>query len=147
MSLIASYNGYRLKNLIRDVTKLLGERLTKLRKQKKLTQESLSKKLNIPRTTYSGYESDRREPDIDTLRKLANFFDVSLDYLTGNSDDPNPKPEKLTEKELADIKAIADGKIKLVINGEPLEPKDEKMALGIFKSIYERAKARIEEDN
>lgn len=144
MSLIASYNGYRKFHLGRD--KMLGERLTRLRKEKKLTQESLSKKLNIPRTTYAGYESNRREPDIDTLLKLANFFDVSLDYLTGNSDDPRPKPEKLTKKELADIKAIAEGKIKLVINGKPLEPEDEKMALGIFKSIYERAKARLEED-
>lgn len=37
------------------------------------------------------YEQERREPDIETLKKLADYFDVSLDYLLGRTDTPNAK--------------------------------------------------------
>lgn len=58
-------------------------RLRELRKQKKATQEELAKYLNVHKTTYSGYENGTREPSIDTLCKLADYFNVSLDYLVG----------------------------------------------------------------
>lgn len=64
---------------------MLGDRLAKKRKQKKLTQEDVAKKLTIPRSTYSNYELDNREPDVETLLALADLFDCSVDWLTGNS--------------------------------------------------------------
>lgn len=60
------------------------ERLRSLRTAKKLYQKDVAKYLEIDRTTYVKYESGASEPDINTLRKLAVFFDVSLDYLLGN---------------------------------------------------------------
>ena len=65
------------------------ERLVLLRKQRKITQDTLAKELGISRQAYSNYELGNREPDFDTLKKLATFFDVSIDYLVGNSDNPN----------------------------------------------------------
>lgn len=62
---------------------MFKERLTKLRKNTKLTQGELAKKLGIPRTTYSNYENGNRQPDYETLLKIAEFFDVSTDYLIG----------------------------------------------------------------
>ncbi|WP_229735888.1 helix-turn-helix domain-containing protein [Kroppenstedtia guangzhouensis] len=38
--------------------------------------------------SISKYETGNREPDIDTLQKIADFFGVTLDYLTGRNDDP-----------------------------------------------------------
>ncbi len=65
------------------------KRLIQLRKQQKITQDTLAKELGISRQAYSNYELGNREPDFDTLKKLANYFNVSIDYLVGNSDTPN----------------------------------------------------------
>jgi transcriptional regulator with XRE-family HTH domain len=67
--------------------KLLGERLVELRKEKKLTQEDIAKKLHLTRSTYAQYEVDRRVPEYATLQKLADYFNVSIDYLVGRSND------------------------------------------------------------
>jgi len=60
------------------------ERLRALRERKGLTQGEAAKKMGIVRTTYSNYEAGNREPDNDTLKKFAEFFEVSIDYLLGN---------------------------------------------------------------
>lgn len=56
-------------------------RLKELRKSKKLYQEDVASKLGIARTTYASYEQGSREPDHEMLVKLADFFNVSIDYL------------------------------------------------------------------
>lgn len=56
-------------------------RIKEIRKQKKLSQIETAKQLNIPLTTYNGYENNKSEPKIDMLIKIADFFNVSLDYL------------------------------------------------------------------
>jgi transcriptional regulator with XRE-family HTH domain len=66
-----------------------GERLKKLRNDKQLTGEELGKILNVTKVAVSNWESGNRTPDADMLIKLADFFDVSLDYLLGRTDDPN----------------------------------------------------------
>ena len=58
-------------------------RIKELRKKKELTLIELSKKINIPNNTISQYENERRNPTEETWQKLANFFDVSVDYLKG----------------------------------------------------------------
>lgn len=65
-----------------------GERLSFLRENKKLTQNELAEATNISRSRLSLYEIDKREPDIDTIKQLANFFNVTTDYLLGQTDDP-----------------------------------------------------------
>lgn len=55
-----------------------------LREKENLTQEKLAKKLNLRQQAISLYENKKIEPDIKTLKKLANFFEVSIDYLVGN---------------------------------------------------------------
>ena len=56
-------------------------RLKELRKQKEKTQEDIAKILNVAVSTYRGYENKTSEPTIDTLKKIADFYNVSLDYL------------------------------------------------------------------
>lgn len=58
-----------------------GERLSRLREEKKLTQVELAKLTEISRSRLSLYEINKREPDNDTLRKLADFFNVTTDFL------------------------------------------------------------------
>lgn len=78
--------------------------LKKLRKEKKLTQEDVSKVLNIARSTYNGYEQNISEPNIDTLCKLADYYDVSLDYLVGR--ERNNDIGYLTPKQISAVKLL-----------------------------------------
>lgn len=65
---------------------MFSERLKELREEAGLSQKEIADILNISRTSISGYESTNREPDFSTLIKIANFFDISLDYLLGRTD-------------------------------------------------------------
>ncbi|WKV09417.1 helix-turn-helix domain-containing protein [Thermoanaerobacterium sp. CMT5567-10] len=66
-----------------------ANRLKSLREEKKLSQEELSQLINISRSTLSMYEINKRQPDPETLQKIADFFDVSVDYLLGRTDKRN----------------------------------------------------------
>lgn len=81
--------------------KSLPHNLKKLRKNANLNQESLSKILNISRQTLSYYECGTREPDLDTLINISNFFNCSIDYLvTGNiQENINDKSKQLLTKD------------------------------------------------
>lgn len=61
-----------------------------IRKQRGFNQLDVAKYIGVDRTTYSNYETGKRDPDTDTVVKLANLFDVTTDYLLGNTDDPTP---------------------------------------------------------
>lgn len=58
-------------------------RLKELRKQKKVNQTEIAKYLNTTQVTYGRYELETCEPTIETLTKLADYYNVSLDYLVG----------------------------------------------------------------
>lgn len=66
----------------------LSERLKELRANNNVMQKEISEVLGIAPRTLRGYEGGTREPNIDKLIEIADFFDVSLDYLVGRSDDP-----------------------------------------------------------
>lgn len=68
---------------------MFSKRIERLREKEKITQKDLAVKLGIARTTYSGYENGAREPDLETLKKIADYFEVSTDFLVGRTDDPN----------------------------------------------------------
>ena len=59
----------------------LGKKLKELRKSENLTQEQLAKNLNISRVNYTRYETDAVRPDFETIIKIADFYNISLDEL------------------------------------------------------------------
>lgn len=59
----------------------LGKKLKLLRNSEGLTQQQLAEKLQISRVNYTRYETDVVRPDYETLIKLADFYDISLDEL------------------------------------------------------------------
>ncbi|WP_324824299.1 helix-turn-helix transcriptional regulator [Sinanaerobacter sp. ZZT-01] len=63
-----------------------SSRLKSLRNEKELTQQQLSSAIQISRSTIAGYEKKNKQPDYEKLCCLADFFDVSIDYLLGRSD-------------------------------------------------------------
>ena len=64
---------------------MIGKQLKSLRVEKNYTQAELAKKLHLTPKAISFYENNQREPDIDTLYKIADIFKVSIDYLNGKS--------------------------------------------------------------
>ena len=68
----------------------LKERLRLLREETGLTQKDFAKIMNIAKTTYNNYETGKREPDKESLKRFATFYECSIDYLLGYSDIRNP---------------------------------------------------------
>lgn len=66
--------------------KILGDRLKELRSSRHLTQREVAERLGIGVSTLGMYEAGKREPDLDTLKALAQFYNVTVDYLLGNED-------------------------------------------------------------
>ena len=65
---------------------ILAERLKQCRKEKELTQWEVAVYCNITEKTYQNYELMTREPKLENLMKIADVFQVSLDYLAGRTD-------------------------------------------------------------
>ena len=70
--------------------KNFNERLRELRENKNLTQAQLAKELLIDQRSLSFYEIGKYEPNLDTLKKISIFFNVSSDYLLCLTNDPTP---------------------------------------------------------
>ena len=64
-------------------------RIVAIRKQHKLTQETLAMLLGVTRSAVSLWEIDKRVPDIEMLKKIATTFHVSVDWLLGRVDSPD----------------------------------------------------------
>lgn len=63
-------------------------RLRKIRKEKKISQLKLALDLNTSQNTISRYETGEREPGINELIKIADYFNVSIDYLLERTNNP-----------------------------------------------------------
>ncbi len=64
-------------------------RLKEIRKAKGISQLKLALEMNTSQNTISRYETGEREPGINELIKLADYFNVSVDYLLERTDNPN----------------------------------------------------------
>lgn len=71
-----------------------GNRIKKLREEKQMKQDELAKILSISPSAIGMYERDEREPNDEITLKLAEYFNVSTDYLLGKSDIRNPEELK-----------------------------------------------------
>ena len=65
----------------------MNNRIRQLRKQKNLTMKQLGEVLGLAESTISQYETGKREPDIGTILKICEYFNVTLDYLLGIVDE------------------------------------------------------------
>ncbi len=70
---------------------MIGKRLRKLRLEQGISQSQLAAKLGISQQAIGNYETDIREPDNETLKKIALIFNVSTDYLLGLSNQRHPQ--------------------------------------------------------
>lgn len=81
----------------------IGNRIKKLRNSKKITQKRFGEIFDLAESTIGMYERDERKPDYETLGRIADYFEVSTDYILGRNMVSNMTPE---EKEEADFQAF-----------------------------------------
>lgn len=124
------------------------EILVKLRHEHKMTQQELADKIGVSRGTIGMYEIGKRDPDTETLIKIANVFNVTTDQLLGRTDTPSPA-DKITESlsddpELLefwnDLKEREDLRLFFKQTRE-LSPSDIKKVMRIIKAIEDEEAA------
>lgn len=69
----------------------MGERLKDLRTSKKLSLQTLHELVGMSASTLGAYENDLKNPSVELIKRLADYYDVSLDYLTGRTEISNPQ--------------------------------------------------------
>lgn len=113
-----------------------AERIKLLREINEISQTKLANDLFIGRSTMSEYENGIKQPPIDVLVQIADYFDVSLDYLAGRTD------KKISIQKLNNHLSTRYGNIPL----EDLNDlqRDEKEAIGILIRTYQKYNNRIE---
>ena len=104
---------------------MLNNKLRMLREKIGLTQKELANKFNMSDSRYNQYETGKRQPDYETLKGFADFFDVSTDYLLGRTDIENTTideefQEFLNDPELLvafkDLSSLSESDKKEIIN-------------------------------
>ena len=100
---------------------MIGDRIRELRNQKRMSQTELSKMLHVSQQTVTKWETGKAEPSSSTVNGLANFFNVSADYLLGRDSDT----------ENVDIK---NDPVVLSYGGKPISKED----MDVIKAILAR---------
>lgn len=118
-----------------------GDRLIKLRKSKKLTQQEVANKLNISRSAYAGYEVGRRVPEYTTLENMANLFDVPIDYLVGRSDSKQIPTVEATLDQLVELSDDDILNLPLSFEGMKLTDDEKREFIAIARGIFSARKA------
>ena len=68
---------------------IFAERLKSLRESRRIYQREMAEQLGLSFRGYQGYETNQTEPKLATLIAIADYYNVSIDYLVGRTDDPN----------------------------------------------------------
>jgi transcriptional regulator with XRE-family HTH domain len=117
--------------------KKYGERIALLREKHGMTQEDLASALGISRASLSHYETNRREPDHETITKIADYFRVTTDYLLGRTDDAGKQLDP-DVKDFVDSLELSDEnilqKFALTVDGQKLTAEEAKRFIAFVRA-------------
>lgn len=125
-------------------------RIAILRREAGMNQLDLAETLGLSQQAISKYENDKAEPDSATLKKLSSLFNVSVDYIIGNSDKRDHSD--LTKKDEKDISRTLDVLMEQIennentplnYNGDDVDPED----IELLKDALDIALKRIKKKN
>ena len=80
---------------------MFGQKLKKLRESDNISQVKFAKEIGFSQASIAAWENGTREPGLETLLKIALYFNVSVDYLIGNKAIKEKSPSKITSEEQA----------------------------------------------
>ncbi|AND84225.1 transcriptional regulator [Clostridium tyrobutyricum DIVETGP] len=132
-----------------------NKRMKELRAEKNITLEELAKVLNTTKSTLSRYENNLRTPNADFINQLAKYFNVSADYLLGNSDIKKPSLEsdipqeytdkyKVTKKDIEQHDEVIKHAQAFMMDDEVGEEDKEKL-VAVINKLYWDSKAKNKE--
>ena len=104
------------------------KRIAELRKEKHLNQIGLGLKLNVSQKMISAYENGTHQPSIDTLLKMAELFNVSVDYIIGNTNIKTPADNLLKD-------GLTYNEIELLNIFKDLDKDEQQKAIGILFAL------------
>lgn len=110
---------------------MFPERLKKLRKEAHLTQKDVANHFNTSPQSYAQWEKGQRNPSKESLEKLANFFNVSVSYLIGETDIKNSS--ELSETDIAEI--LNNDVISY--DGKPMTEHDREILTQVIKDYFD----------
>ena len=125
----------------------MNNRIRELRKQHKMTMKELGAVVGLAESTISQYETGKRQPDNETLLKLGEYFNTSVDYLLGSTRTNENAPtltqkderdiEKRLQNTIEELESLQDG---LTFSGEALDDESRELLAISIKNSLEIAK-------
>ncbi len=110
-----------------DFNERFSEKIKNLREHQELSQKEICNRLGLPTSTYSRYECGDTQPNLTSLKSLANFFDVSVDYLLDN--------QAFSENELIDLQCfLKDGNY--TVYGKFPTDKERKKLMSMVELLF-----------
>ena len=123
-----------------------------LRKNKGLSMKELGEIIGVAESTVSQYETGKREPDFETLLKLGEYFNVSVDYLLRGDIAQNEKSPALTKKDerdiakkLKELKETIENQDGLMFDGDPMSDEAKESILAAMELGLQAAKLKNKE--
>jgi transcriptional regulator with XRE-family HTH domain len=118
----------------------LGRRLRMARKNKGYSQVYVCEATGINNKTISSYERDNSRPDIDTLAKLSELYEVSLDYLVTGKEEKEDKSDPCREvcNELRDLLRKSD----IALDGIPLTEEERRQIDAVLTALFWQSRQR-----
>lgn len=118
---------------------MFSDVLQQLRKSAKLTQEQFADILSVQKRTYGSWERNERQPDFDTLCKIADYFNVTTDYLLGR------EPVKVTGYQATELPPVKPGMVRIAIApGENLS--EEEIGRRITQAVLNQVPDLVEKE-
>ena len=112
---------------------ILGSKLKKLRKEKQLTQDKLGEKLDLSPRYIGKIEAGMIKPSMETFRKLANFFQVPVEYLVSENEEVN---------NLASVPLRNKALLEAFLEVDQMGTKDQELVLGLIEAVIMKNKMK-----
>lgn len=121
------------KNIIKLVVKImLGNNIKELRKLKRMTQKDLAEAMKVSQQTIGAWETERAVPGADTLNELADYFNVTTDYLLGR---PEKKDDDTKFNDIDDLDKMIDNARSF--GGKQMTENDREIIKAYLKGFYD----------
>jgi len=121
-------SGVNVLNSEKEIKLEIGRRIREQRKANGFKTSQTYRDLQIPRTTYTGYEMGARTPDPATMNRIANYLNTTVSYLMCETDDPETKQSTSSFEEILEEKS-------LTIGGKPLTDEQWEALYNTLKDI------------
>lgn len=110
---------------------MFKDRLKTLRNEKGITQKELGDYLHVSQQTVGSWEVGRAFPDEDTVNKISDFFNVSIDYLYGKD-----VPKWASEEDVIELQTLLEENVNMAYGGESLTEEEKQRVKDILTTLF-----------